>query len=108
MCDQDFEEDLKVWEAKGLVTRKQFGALLGAGVAMMLPQVANAVTVTRPKTRPMFCPWPGCSSGPLPIARHQTGKKVLGPNQRKPTMNAATVARMTASQLISGMCAVCQ
>lgn len=46
MCDQDFEEDLKVWEAKGLVTRKQFGAILGAGVAIMLPQTANAVTVT--------------------------------------------------------------
>jgi carboxymethylenebutenolidase len=47
MCDQDhFDEDQKIWEAKGLVTRKQFGALLGAGVAMMLPQVANAVTVT--------------------------------------------------------------
>jgi carboxymethylenebutenolidase len=29
-----------------LVTRKQFGAILGAGVAMMLPSVANAVTVT--------------------------------------------------------------
>jgi carboxymethylenebutenolidase len=28
------------------VTRKQFGVLLGAGVAMALPQVANAVTVT--------------------------------------------------------------
>jgi carboxymethylenebutenolidase len=47
MCDQDhFEEDRKIWEAKGLVTRKQFGVMLGAGVAMMLPQVANAVTVT--------------------------------------------------------------
>jgi len=47
MCDQDhFEEDRKIWEAKGLVTRKQFGVLLGAGVAMILPQVANAVTVT--------------------------------------------------------------
>lgn len=47
MCDQDhFDEDVKLWQAKGLVTRKQFGALLGAGVAMMLPQVANAVTVT--------------------------------------------------------------
>ena len=32
-------------EAAGLVTRKQFGVLLGAGVAMMLPRVANAVTV---------------------------------------------------------------
>src|SRR5580692_1643021 len=47
MCDQDhFEEDAKQFEALGLVTRKQFGMMLGAGVAMMLPQVANAVTVT--------------------------------------------------------------
>jgi carboxymethylenebutenolidase len=47
MCDQDhFEEDLKHFEALGLVTRKQFGMMLGAGVAMMLPQVANAVAVT--------------------------------------------------------------
>ena len=56
MCDQDhFEADRLESEARGLVTRKQFGALLGAGVAMMLPQVANAaavveseVTVTTP------------------------------------------------------------
>jgi carboxymethylenebutenolidase len=47
MCDQDhFEEDAKQFEALGLVTRKQFGMMLGAGVAMLLPQVANAVTVT--------------------------------------------------------------
>src|SRR6201995_61100 len=47
MCDQDhFEEDRKEYEALGLVTRKQFGVMLGAGIAMMLPQVANAVTVT--------------------------------------------------------------
>ncbi len=46
MCDQDhFEEDRQKFEALGLVTRKQFGALLGAGVTMMLPPVANAVTV---------------------------------------------------------------
>ncbi len=46
MCDQDhFEEDRQKYESLGLVTRKQFGVLLGAGVAMMLPQVANAVTV---------------------------------------------------------------
>lgn len=46
MCDQDhFEEDLKDFEARGLVTRKQFGKIVGAGVAMMLPAVANAVTV---------------------------------------------------------------
>ena len=47
MCDQDhFEDDLKEFEARGLVTRKQFGMMLGAGIAMMLPKVANAVTVT--------------------------------------------------------------
>ena len=47
MCDQDhFEEDRLEYEARGLVTRKQFGVMLGAGMAMMLPKVANAVTVT--------------------------------------------------------------
>lgn len=47
MCDQDhFEKDQQEFEALGLVTRKQFGVMLGAGIAMMLPQVANAVTVT--------------------------------------------------------------
>src|SRR5262245_48340724 len=47
MCDQDhFEDDLKEFEARGMVTRRQFGVLLGAGIAMMLPKVANAVTVT--------------------------------------------------------------
>src|ERR1700744_3239705 len=47
MCDQDhFEDDRLEYEAAGLVTRKQFGVLLGAGVAMLLPRVANAVTVT--------------------------------------------------------------
>jgi carboxymethylenebutenolidase len=47
MCDQDhFEEDREQFEALGLVTRKQFGMMLGAGVAMMLPQVANAAAVT--------------------------------------------------------------
>src|SRR5215471_16554855 len=47
MCDQDhFEADRQDYEALGLVTRKQFGVMLGAGVAMMLPQVANAVAVT--------------------------------------------------------------
>src|SRR6202050_3688162 len=47
MCDQDhFEQDRKEYEARGLVTRKQFGAMLGAGVAMLLPRAANAVTVT--------------------------------------------------------------
>jgi carboxymethylenebutenolidase len=47
MCDQEyFEKDRQEYEARGLVTRKQFGAMLGAGIAMMLPSTANAVTVT--------------------------------------------------------------
>jgi carboxymethylenebutenolidase len=47
MCDQDHSEaDRQEYEARGLVTRKQFGVMLGAGMAMMLPRVANAVTVT--------------------------------------------------------------
>jgi carboxymethylenebutenolidase len=46
MCDQDyFDKDRLEAEAQGLVTRKQFGKILGAGIAMMLPAVANAVTV---------------------------------------------------------------
>ena len=46
MCDQDHsQEDLLKFEALGLVTRRQFGVLLGAGVAMMLPQVKNPVAV---------------------------------------------------------------
>jgi carboxymethylenebutenolidase len=47
MCDQDhFDDDRQEYEARGLVTRRQFGVLLGAGMAMMLPKVVNAVTVT--------------------------------------------------------------
>lgn len=47
MCDQDhFENDRLEYESRGLVTRKQFGAMLGAGVAMMLPRAANAAAVT--------------------------------------------------------------
>src|SRR5438445_6274091 len=47
MCEQDqFEKDRQEFEARGLVTRRQFGVLLGAGVAMMLPRVVNAVAVT--------------------------------------------------------------
>ncbi len=46
MCDQDhFEDDRLEYEARGLVTRKQFGVLLGAGVAMALPRTANAAAV---------------------------------------------------------------
>src|SRR5215217_7878230 len=47
MCDQDhFEDDRQDAEARGWVTRRQFGALVGAGIALMLPQVVNAVAVT--------------------------------------------------------------
>jgi carboxymethylenebutenolidase len=47
MCDQDqFEKDRQDFEARGLVTRRQFGVLLGAGIAMMLPRVVDAVAVT--------------------------------------------------------------
>ena len=47
MCDQDhFEDDRRQYDALGLVTRRQFGVVVGAGIAMMLPQVANAVAVT--------------------------------------------------------------
>src|SRR2546428_11074297 len=47
MCDQDhFEKDKKEYEALGLITRRQFGVMLGAGMAMMLPQAKNAIKVT--------------------------------------------------------------
>ena len=47
MCDQDhFEKDRQEYEARGLVTRREFGMMMGAGMAMMLPQVQNAVAVT--------------------------------------------------------------
>lgn len=46
MCDQDyFDHDVREYQRLGKVTRKQFGIFLGAGVAMMLPKVANAVSV---------------------------------------------------------------
>ena len=47
MCDQDhFEEDRLKGESSGLVTRRQFGALVAAGVALTLPKVVDAVAVT--------------------------------------------------------------
>src|SRR3954471_9724373 len=47
MCDQDhFETDREDYDTRGLVTRRQFGVLVGAGIALMLPQVVNAVAVT--------------------------------------------------------------
>ena len=43
MCDKDhFAESVAEYEARGLVTRRQFGVLLAAGAAMMLPEAANA------------------------------------------------------------------
>ena len=46
MCDQDhYEQDRLEYEARGLITRKQFGVTLAAGVAMLLPKVANAAAV---------------------------------------------------------------
>ena len=56
MCDQDhFEDDRKQFEALGRVTRRQFGVIVAAGVAMALPVAADAadvaegdVTVTTP------------------------------------------------------------
>ena len=46
MCDQDhFGDDLLDFERRGIVTRRQFGVLLGAGMAMMLPEVVGAVAV---------------------------------------------------------------
>jgi len=46
MCDLDHSDSIKEAEAKGWVTRRQFGVLLGAGVAMALPKVVGAVSVT--------------------------------------------------------------
>jgi carboxymethylenebutenolidase len=46
MCDQDhFDDDVAEFEKRGLVTRRQFGAFVAAGVCMTLPEVANAVAV---------------------------------------------------------------
>lgn len=45
MCDRDhFAESVAEYEARGLVTRRQFGVLLAAGAVMALPQLANAQT----------------------------------------------------------------
>ena len=47
MCDQDhYEEDRLEYERRGLVTRREFGVMLGgAGMMMLLPPVANAQAV---------------------------------------------------------------
>jgi carboxymethylenebutenolidase len=47
MCEQEhFEADRQEFEQRGLVTRRQFGVLVAAGVAMVLPRTANAAAVT--------------------------------------------------------------
>jgi carboxymethylenebutenolidase len=47
MCEKDqFEKDRQEYEARGMVTRRQFGVLVGAGIALMLPRVVGAVAVT--------------------------------------------------------------
>src|SRR3989442_13087130 len=79
MCDQDhFEDDRQQYEALGLVTRKQFGVMLGAGMAMMLPQVANAVAVTESDVNviPRLCTQPTlrrvCNGDGMPAADPQS------------------------------------
>jgi len=43
MCDKEyFEKDRLEYEARGLITRRQFGVLVAAGISMALPAVANA------------------------------------------------------------------
>jgi carboxymethylenebutenolidase len=47
MCDKDhFAESVKEYEARGLITRRQFGVLVAAGVSLVLPAVANAQDVS--------------------------------------------------------------
>ena len=46
MCDKDhFAESVTEYEARGLITRRQFGVLVAAGVSLVLPEVANAQDV---------------------------------------------------------------
>jgi carboxymethylenebutenolidase len=45
MCDKDhFAESVKEYGERGLITRRQFGVFVAAGVAMMLPESATAQT----------------------------------------------------------------
>ncbi len=47
MCEIDhFEDDRLEFEQRGLITRRQFGVMLGAGAIMMLPIVPGAAKVT--------------------------------------------------------------
>src|SRR5262252_767210 len=47
MCDEHYEEDLKAYQSRMGITRREFGALsVGAGMAMFLPRAEGAVAVT--------------------------------------------------------------
>ena len=47
MCDEHYEQDMKEYVERASLTRRQFGALsVGVGMAMLLPQAADAVAVT--------------------------------------------------------------
>jgi carboxymethylenebutenolidase len=47
MCDEHFEEDVKEYQKRMGLTRREFGALsVGAGMAMLLPSAEGAVAVT--------------------------------------------------------------
>lgn len=97
MCDQDhFEDDAHEYEKRGLVTRRQFGAMVGAGACLALPQLANAqavaeseVTITTPDgvaeayfVRPATGAAPGVLVWPdifgLRPAFRQMGKRLAG------------------------------
>src|SRR5678816_1368170 len=76
MCDQDhFDDDQKEYEARGLITRRQFGVLVAAGVSMTLPEVANAqqtsekdVQITTPDgTCDAYFVYPSSGSAPAVI-----------------------------------------
>src|SRR6185436_14401919 len=43
MCDKEyFEDERKEYVSRGLITRRQFGVLVAAGVSLVLPEVVNA------------------------------------------------------------------
>jgi carboxymethylenebutenolidase len=47
MCDEHYEEDVKAYQMRMGITRREFGALsVGAGMAMFLPRAEGAVAVT--------------------------------------------------------------
>jgi hypothetical protein len=58
MCDQDeYEKARQDYEARGLVTRRQFGVLLGAGMTMAglgvgVSIYARSASSAEPCTRP--------------------------------------------------------